>query len=200
MAQFQELTQRSEYAAALRHYAGPLLDGTEFFDAPELDNWLQAQRQHLHGRWTSAIAAQAQALEERGDLAEALGLWQHLLRGDELRESWHAEAIRLHLRLGEREAALRQFARCEEVLQKELGLSPLPETRHLAEQARSAVVAAPAPLAALRPSPPPPTMLVGREAALAVSGRPAAAGLAERRTGHRQKRSGPGRVRATPSS
>ncbi|GAA4003516.1 AAA family ATPase [Deinococcus rubellus] len=158
---FELLSGQGDFAAALPHYGGRLLDGTEFFDAPDLGDWLEAQRERLHTLWTAALAAQAQALEEGGQLTEALALWQRLLRTDELRERWHAETMRLHLRLGEREAALRQFARCQAMLKDELGLTPLPETLALAEQARRAV---PAPHLSVppRPAPPLPPLLVGR--------------------------------------
>ncbi|WP_161883442.1 BTAD domain-containing putative transcriptional regulator [Deinococcus alpinitundrae] len=164
---FERLSRQGDFAAALPHYGGRLLDGTEFLDAPELADWLEAQRERLQTLWTAALAAQARALEDGGQVADALALWQQLLRTDELRERWHAEVMRLHLRLGERGAALRQFARCQTVLSAELGLTPLPETLALAEQARRAV---PAPSAHPRPRPalPLPPLLVGRADAQAA--------------------------------
>ncbi len=164
--QFEQCAGRGDYASALTHYGGAVLEGTEFFDAPELAEWLESQRRRWQERWTAALSAQALALEQRGEVQSALETWQRLLRGDELRERWHAEVMRLHLRLGEREAALRQFARCQEMLSRELGLSPLPETLRLAEQARTAEFPAPLP----RPSPSQvlAPLMVGREAAAAT--------------------------------
>jgi DNA-binding SARP family transcriptional activator len=164
VADFLRSARDLDYAGALAQYSGALLDGTEFDDAPELATWLEEQRSHFHERWTTTLAAQAHVREEEGAVHEALALWQQLLRTDELRESWHAEAMRLHLQLGEREAALRQFARCSDLLRTELGLSPLPETLRLAEQARSPqvpvrIVSAPS---VSVPTPLPPA-LVGRE-------------------------------------
>ncbi|AWN23280.1 hypothetical protein DKM44_08605 [Deinococcus irradiatisoli] len=163
---FEDLAGRGEYALALAHYGGALLEGTEFFDAPQLAEWLDGQRQRWQERWTEALSAQALALEQRGDLRAALEIWQRLLRGDELRERSHAEVMRLHLRLGEREAALRQFARCRDVLRDELGLTPLPATLRLAEQARLSVLPSAAPPPPVVPAPPP--LMVGREDAAAA--------------------------------
>ncbi|WP_293912175.1 BTAD domain-containing putative transcriptional regulator, partial [Deinococcus sp.] len=165
VACFLRSARELDYAGALGYYGGPLLGGTEFDDAPELASWLEEQRNHFHERWTTTLAAQAHVREEEGAVHEALELWQQLLRTDELRESWHAEAMRLHLHLGEREAALRQFARCTELLRTELGLSPLPETLRLAEQARSPQAPVRAAFTPALPIPAPlPPALVGREA------------------------------------
>ena len=151
-----------EYAAALREYSGPLLGGTNVLDAPELQGWLDLQRERLHQRFAGMAEAQAGLLEAAGELRGALELWQMLLRGDELHERWHAEAIRLHLRLGDREAALKQFERCQRVLQAELGLAPLPETLRLAQEARRARPAPGLPTPAPPAAPAPAFSLVGR--------------------------------------
>ena len=159
---FWQHTAGLEYAAALREYSGPLLGDTDLQDAPALQDWLDSQRERLQQGWVSTVTAQAGVLEAGDDLRGALGLWHTLLRGDELHERWHAEAIRLHLRLGEREAALKQFERCRAVLQDELGLSPLPETLRLAQEARRAQLAPSLPTPAPPAAPAPAFSLVGR--------------------------------------
>ncbi|WP_420597056.1 ATP-binding protein [Deinococcus sp.] len=165
--QFQHHTAQLDFLAALNDYGGPLLDGTDFFDAPELQRWLDGQRERLTQCWQDTAAAQAERLEAGGELRGALELWQQLLRADELRERSYAEAMRLHLRLGEREAALKQFERCQAVLHSELGLSPLPETLRLAEQARSAHTAPTPTPTAVPASASPAFSLVGRQEAWA---------------------------------
>ena len=57
--------------------------------------------------------------------------------------------MRLHLAAGRREAALAQYKRCRELLQRELGLAPMAATEALAEQAARA---APAPSAPATPA------------------------------------------------
>src|SRR5262249_55246591 len=54
---------------------------------------------------------------------------------DELAEEIHRRLIQLYAFGGDRGAALRQFERCSDALERELGLSPLPETRAVYEAA-----------------------------------------------------------------
>ncbi len=53
------------------------------------------------------------------------------LQTDDLAEEIHRQLIILYAATGQRSAALRQFERCMVVLEHELGVEPLPETRHL---------------------------------------------------------------------
>ena len=82
--------------------------------------------------WRSAMSRHAGQLEARGELRSALALHRGLLDDDPLQEATYRDLMRLHDALGERAAALDQFARCERTLGDELGLEPLPETRLLA--------------------------------------------------------------------
>ena len=54
-----------------------------------------------------------------------------LLEQDPLREDAHRAAMRAYCRLGQRHAALAQYARCQQTLQAELGAQPMAETRAL---------------------------------------------------------------------
>ncbi len=82
---------------------------------------------------------------------------------DPLSEGAHRRLMRLLYLMGDRPAALRAYHRCRNLLERVLGVAPLPETRDLAQLIdRGAVDAPPAParripLAVLRPP-----VLVGR--------------------------------------
>ena len=61
----------------------------------------------------------------------ALRCGQQILTLDPLREDVHRELIRLHLRRGHRALALHQYEQCRAVLDDELGVEPMEETRAL---------------------------------------------------------------------
>lgn len=142
-----------------------LLGGQGLPDAPEMDAWLQRQRQQRQGQETAALQAQALAQEAAGDLAGALAVAQALLRQDPLTELAHQRVMRLHYLMGDRAAALQAFDACEQVLKNEVGTRPSPQTLDLLATIEQAAPLAPRtalrtmPLALQRPP-----RLVGREA------------------------------------
>ncbi|RZJ08790.1 MAG: hypothetical protein EOP39_13060 [Rubrivivax sp.] len=131
--------------AALAAWHGELADGLQLDDAPVFGPWLSAARERGQRLRLHALEAAAAAAEARADLAAALGHVQTLLDADGLQERHHRQAMRLLAASGQREAALRQFERCQAVLATELGLQPMPETVALAQALRGAAAAAVAP-------------------------------------------------------
>ncbi|MFC4637330.1 BTAD domain-containing putative transcriptional regulator [Deinococcus hohokamensis] len=123
-----------EAEAALGLWRGELLEGLEVRDAAGFEDWLGGQRAQLTAIRQALLARCAAAREQAGDLRGALALRRAWLCGDELSEPGHREVMRLHARLGERAAALRQFENLQRLLAEELGLSPLPETLALAHE------------------------------------------------------------------
>ena len=132
---------------ALSAWHGELADGLQLDDAPLFAPWLSAARERALRLRFSALEAAATAAEARADLPAALGHVQALLSEDGLQERYHRQAMRLMAATGQREAALRQFERCQALLAAELGLAPMPETVALAQSLRGAAsVAAPSPM------------------------------------------------------
>ncbi|HSS62827.1 MAG TPA: BTAD domain-containing putative transcriptional regulator, partial [Gammaproteobacteria bacterium] len=135
-----------EQAVAL--YAGDLLSGTSVRD-PAFEEWLLVERERLRGLLTKALTRLLQHRLDTGETEKALQLGTRLLDLDPLAESVHREVMRLHVRMGRPELALRQYARCREILARELGVDPDPETDALsAEIAQGRVNAAPTAVAA----------------------------------------------------
>ncbi len=142
-----------------------LLAGLSYDDCPDLDDWVTAERERWLEWHTSALREQASALEQRGDVEGALVWAQRLLTTDPISEDAWRRVMRLQYVRGDRPAALRMYQRCQEVLARELGVEPLPETVALAREIERGAVAVPErpvqapPLATLRPP-----RLVGRAA------------------------------------
>lgn len=145
---------------------GELLEGYDYDDAPEFDEWLLSVKEELRELHLRATHTEAERLEEEGEYGRALELTQTSLRLEPLSEETYRRLMRLHYLQGDRAAALAAFERCKQVLTDELGAQPLPETWQLAREIeggsslpRAAKALTAVPLSMLRPP-----VLVGREA------------------------------------
>ena len=136
--QFEVLTAEGRLEGALRLWRGELLAGLRLENAPEFEIWLETRREALAYTLRKVQLEVAERLEVKGDWHAALQLNQQVLNADRLQERQHREVMRLQYLLGQREAALAQFEDCKLILLTELGLEPLPETLHLAQQIRAA--------------------------------------------------------------
>lgn len=143
---------------ALAAWQGEFAEGLHSDGTPAFAPWLAAARERAGRLRLRTLEVAAAAAEARGDVAAALAHVQALLAEDSLQERHHREAMRLLAATGQREAALRQFDRCQTLLAAELGLQPMADTLALActlrgEAGRGAaptpVTAPPAPLAAV---------------------------------------------------
>jgi DNA-binding SARP family transcriptional activator len=131
VAAFEEAVKQKQWSEAIALYTGSFLDGLQSNDGAEFDAWLEGERLRLDELYQVASENFVETLERQGKLEEAVAfLKQHLAR-DSLNETLHRNVMRLEFKQGNSEAALEQFERCREVLQKELGVEPLPETLEL---------------------------------------------------------------------
>lgn len=173
LAHFTTAGERDDGAAALDSWSGELLRDFVLAGAPEFDDWLLSRRSALTLRWRQCAAAHAERLERDGALREALAWHDRLRHEDPLAERHHAEAMRLHHRLGERGKAIEVYEQCMLALREGADASPAPSTIALAQRIRAAEALQPLVGHAMRPLPPaldPP--LIGRDAqarALATS-------------------------------
>ncbi len=116
--------------------AGAPLDGLDGVGSAELDLWLQRWRERLAAGRDAALAREAQASEERGDLAKALSLQAHRWDQDPCAEEVAVEVMRLRAALGNRSGALRDYRRLAEALRKELGVDPSAAAQDFADEMR----------------------------------------------------------------
>lgn len=107
---------------AVETYRGDLLEGS-------YDEWLDDQRARLRHRYLAALERLAALLESRGDLADAVGYAERLLRHDPLREGTYRLLMRLHAARGDRARALHVYHVCTATLERELGVEPSVATR-----------------------------------------------------------------------
>src|SRR6185436_12643207 len=114
---------------------GPFLAGFSLPDRPEFDEWATQERQLWERRFLETLAALIEHHTARGEYSAAIQAAQRYLAVDELAEEIHRRLIQLYGLSGDRSAALRQFERCSSTLDRELGVSPLPETSAVYEAA-----------------------------------------------------------------
>ena len=152
---------------AVQLYRGPFMSGFVLADAPEYEAWQAETARLLEQHYLGALARLVDLLQARGDLAAAAQFARQYLATDELDERIHRRLIALYAATGQRTAAQRQYEQCALILERELGVSPLPETRAALMQ----VAALPPRTPPRAPAEPP---LLGRDAllsALATTGR-----------------------------
>ncbi len=85
-------------------------------------------RERLSDAYEDALALVAERRLLAGDLDGARDAAERLLARDPLREEAHAALLRVHGRVGSRSQVIRQYRRVTELLDRELGVEPLPET------------------------------------------------------------------------
>ncbi|GBD08542.1 putative deoxycholate-binding periplasmic protein YgiS [Candidatus Thermoflexus japonica] len=154
--------------AAAQLYRGDFLDGFFLPQAPEYELWITRERYLWEQRYLSLLIRLMELAEGRGDYEGAIRWAQRYLEIHETDESVHRRLIWIYALQGNREAAAAQFERCVVVLERELGVAPLPETRAAYEAAMSGRRTLPSPAMASPWTPPKSTAVpfVGREAAL----------------------------------
>src|SRR4029453_13428472 len=106
----------------------------------EFNAWLAQERQHWERRYLDALATLVDGYAAGGAYSEAIAVAQRSLMVDALAEDMHRNLIALYAAIGDQAAALRQFERCVLALERELGVSPLPETRASYEAVRDGQV------------------------------------------------------------
>jgi DNA-binding SARP family transcriptional activator len=109
---------------AIELYRGEFLSG--FYD-----DWVVDERYRLETLYCDALARLMVAYEAQVVYQSALHTALKLLAHDSLREDAHRLVMRAYSRLGQRNAALIQYQRCRDEIERGLGTEPMPETRDL---------------------------------------------------------------------
>jgi DNA-binding SARP family transcriptional activator len=130
VSEFQKVCKEQHWEKAVQCYTGSFLQGFTD-DGTDFHVWLEAERLRLEELYHYAAEKYVEMLECRGDLETALFFLRSMLGRDPLLESLHRHVIRLEFKRGNSEAAFEGFERCREILQKELGVEPEPETLEL---------------------------------------------------------------------
>ena len=122
-----------------------LLAGFALRDSFRFDDWVRDAQDDLRGERAALRDRLVEALAAAGRFDDAVAAARDRLALDPLHEPTHRRLIELYSAAGRRADALSQYRECVRVLDRELGVAPLPETteRYHAISSGAAAVAAP---------------------------------------------------------
>lgn len=162
VVRFRSYMHSGDLDAAVEIPRGDFLEGFWLRDAPSFDDWQIATAESLRRELADALAALVDDRLSRGRAADAVDAAERLVALDPLQETWQRALMNAYATAGRRAEAIRQYRECVALLERELGVAPLPETTALFEsviEGRGAPAPRPHEPAPAAPEPP----FVGRD-------------------------------------
>ncbi|MFF3443332.1 BTAD domain-containing putative transcriptional regulator [Streptosporangium sp. NPDC002721] len=101
---------------------GELLEGVRLTSSPEFESWLLVERHRVSAMVEARLRQAAIALLAAGRAGEAVAYASRAVARNPFEEGNHELLVRSLAAAGDRNAALRQVAVCEDVLRRELGV------------------------------------------------------------------------------
>ncbi len=143
IAEFRALLAAGRLADAVALYRGDFLAGFNLRDSGGFADWQSEQEDELRRELVDALARLAASEAATGSMEAALQHSRRWVALDPYAETAHRELMRLLSEAGDRTGALRQYAELTRVLDRELGVTPLAETRALHDAIRDGAQPAP---------------------------------------------------------
>ena len=113
----------------LQLYRADFLAGFTLPDAPAFDDWAAIEREHYRRLAVRGWSTLSRLHEDNGDHSAALESLERALAFDPLQEDLQRTAMRLHYLAGDRAAAIRRYDTLRKLLDEEMGVPPMAETR-----------------------------------------------------------------------
>ncbi|MEM7483414.1 MAG: BTAD domain-containing putative transcriptional regulator [Acidobacteriota bacterium] len=129
-----EQLRARELARASQLYRGDFLTGFFIKGSETFEDWLVAEQERLRDAAIQNLKLLVDTLREHGEYRDAVRHARRLVEMDPLSEESHRELMQLYAISGRRSRALAQFEDLSGLLERELGVEPMPETRVLYEQ------------------------------------------------------------------
>jgi len=130
--EFEEAIRADQWAAAVSHYKGPLLDGSHFGDSRELESWIDAERARLRLEFQTAVEFLANRSAEAGDYSQSVTWWRRLANSDPLSGDAAKKLMRALGAAGDRVGAVKQARLYQDLVRQELEMEPDSEIEDLA--------------------------------------------------------------------
>lgn len=117
-------------------YRNHFLTGFSLRDAPEFNEWIFTQSESLRNDLASALTLIVDSYLAQTQAESTIQHARRLISLNPLNESAHRQMMEVYLQAGQYTAALKQYQTCEQILRKELGIDPQPETLALYKKIR----------------------------------------------------------------
>ena len=117
--------------AAVDLYTADFIHGFSLPDAPEFNEWAFFERESLQQQLGATLHTLIQHHASVNEYDTAIQYAQRKLTPDPLHEPSQRLLMELYARSGQQASALRQYERCVQILQEELGVEPEEETTAL---------------------------------------------------------------------
>jgi DNA-binding SARP family transcriptional activator len=127
-------TNYQQLTTTLQLYRGDFLTGFALSDSAEFDDWLTGQQEHYRRLAIRGFIALAALHEQQQDYLAALDALDRALSFDPLQEDVQRSALRVHYLAGDRTGAIRRYDALRKLLNDELGIPPMAETRQLYDE------------------------------------------------------------------
>ena len=123
-------------AEATQLYRNHFLTGFSLKDAHGFNEWAYAKAEELRHGLAGALERLSEDYCAGGEAVKAIPYARRLVALDPINEASHRRLMEIYVQAGQHNAAIKQYQTCEQILRKELGLDPQPETRALYKQIR----------------------------------------------------------------
>lgn len=117
--------------AALALYQGDFLADFDLPNAADFDDWITVEREHYRRLAINGFQTLSRRYEAAGEYQAALAALQQALFIDPFQEDLQRAGLRLHYLAGDRAGAIRRYEELVRLLDEEMGVPPMAETRSL---------------------------------------------------------------------
>jgi DNA-binding SARP family transcriptional activator/tetratricopeptide (TPR) repeat protein len=142
IADFDDAVDRGELERAAALASGVFLDAFYVGDAPELERWVETERERVRMRRLDLLAQLARSAARAGTAADAVRWWRERLVLDPLLIETTIELMTALEASGEIAVALQQGRIHEALMRQELDAPPDPRITSIADRLRSQLTAA----------------------------------------------------------
>ncbi len=127
--------EQLEYAVGL--YRGEFMAGFTLTDCPDLEGWLQTQREILLRQSLNLLDTLSKHYQQKGNYRKALTVALRHIELDPWDESTQRQVMKLYVLNDQNSAAIRHYDTTCQIYNKELGVLPSVETQNLADCIRN---------------------------------------------------------------
>jgi DNA-binding SARP family transcriptional activator len=125
------LVDRQKIAEALSLYRGDFLDSFSLSDSPQFDDWVNFERERYRLMAMRGFAELSHRHEAKQNYSAALESARRALAFNPFQEDVQRDVMRLLYLNGDRAGVIQQYEALRKLMDEELGVPPMPETRAL---------------------------------------------------------------------